>query len=85
MDGVRLSKLEPQQSEDSSPMPGFRFHPTDEELVAYYLPRQLRRKRLPVAVITQLDIYKYDPWDLPSMYFAVLDSIQNLVATVRQI
>ncbi|CAM6043085.1 unnamed protein product [Sphagnum compactum] len=48
-------------------MPGFRFHPTDEELVAYYLPRQLRRKRLPVAVITQLDIYKYDPWDLPKL------------------
>ncbi|CAK9217589.1 unnamed protein product [Sphagnum troendelagicum] len=67
MDSVRLSKLEPQQSEDSLPMPGFRFHPTDEELVAYYLPRQLRRKRLPVAVITQLDIYKYDPWDLPKL------------------
>lgn len=47
-------------------LPGFRFHPTDEELVGYYLRRKIMQKSLAVEVITQLDIYKFDPWDLPS-------------------
>ncbi|XP_024544176.1 protein FEZ isoform X2 [Selaginella moellendorffii] len=48
-------------------LPGFRFHPTDEELVGFYLHRKVQHKTLPFEVITQLDIYKYDPWDLPHM------------------
>lgn len=48
-------------------MPGFRFHPTDEELVDFYLKRKIQQKSLPIELIKQVDIYKYDPWDLPSM------------------
>ncbi|KAG6549411.1 hypothetical protein Mapa_009130 [Marchantia paleacea] len=51
-------------------LPGFRFHPTDEELVGYYLRRKIMQKSLAVEVITQLDIYKFDPWDLPKMAVA---------------
>lgn len=47
-------------------MPGFRFHPTDEELVEFYLKRKIQQKSLPIELIKQVDIYKYDPWDLPS-------------------
>lgn len=47
-------------------MPGFRFHPTDEELVDFYLKRKIQQKSLPIELIKQVDIYKYDPWDLPS-------------------
>jgi hypothetical protein len=47
-------------------MPGFRFHPTDEELVGFYLKRKIQQKSLPIELIKQVDIYKYDPWDLPS-------------------
>ncbi|KAK7271750.1 hypothetical protein RJT34_27909 [Clitoria ternatea] len=46
-------------------MPGFRFHPTDEELVDFYLKRKIQQKSLPIELIKQVDIYKYDPWDLP--------------------
>ncbi|XP_010474233.1 PREDICTED: protein FEZ-like [Camelina sativa] len=46
-------------------MPGFRFHPTDEELVSFYLKRKVEDRPLSIKLITQLDIYKYDPWDLP--------------------
>ncbi|KAG9451314.1 hypothetical protein H6P81_011279 [Aristolochia fimbriata] len=46
-------------------LPGFRFHPTDEELVAFYLKRKIQQKPLSIELIKQLDIYKYDPWDLP--------------------
>lgn len=54
------------QRQGTGVMPGFRFHPTDEELVAYYLRRQVVHRPPAVDVITQLDIYKFDPWDLPS-------------------
>ncbi|EOA40069.1 hypothetical protein CARUB_v10008761mg [Capsella rubella] len=45
--------------------PGFRFHPTDEELVMYYLKRKICRKRLRVNVIGVFDVYKMDPEELP--------------------
>lgn len=51
---------------DEVMLPGFRFHPTDEELVGFYLRRKIQQKPLSIELIKQLDIYKYDPWDLPS-------------------
>ncbi|XP_077249807.1 uncharacterized protein LOC143889475 isoform X1 [Tasmannia lanceolata] len=45
--------------------PGFRFHPTDEELVRYYLKRKVMGKSLCFEAITELDLYKFAPWDLP--------------------
>ncbi|OAY64137.1 NAC domain-containing protein 68 [Ananas comosus] len=45
--------------------PGFRFHPTDEELVVHYLCRKAAYERLPVPIIAEVDLYKYDPWELP--------------------
>lgn len=51
---------------DDVMLPGFRFHPTDEELVDFYLKRKIQQKSLPIELIKQVDIYKYDPWDLPS-------------------
>ncbi|CAI0453370.1 unnamed protein product [Linum tenue] len=47
-------------------LPGFRFHPTDEELVGFYLKRKIQQRSLAIELIKQVDIYKYDPWDLPS-------------------
>lgn len=47
-------------------LPGFRFHPTDEELVGFYLQKKIQLQPLPIELIKQVDIYKYDPWDLPS-------------------
>ncbi|XP_020580951.1 protein FEZ-like [Phalaenopsis equestris] len=52
---------------DEVMLPGFRFHPTDEELVGFYLRRKIQQKPLSIELIRQLDIYKYDPWDLPKM------------------
>ncbi|EPS57769.1 hypothetical protein M569_17048, partial [Genlisea aurea] len=48
---------------------GFRFHPTDEELVADYLCRKCAGEQTPAQVIAEIDIYKFDPWDLPGMSF----------------
>ncbi|KAH0718170.1 hypothetical protein KY285_014201 [Solanum tuberosum] len=45
--------------------PGFRFHPTDEELVAYYLKRKINAKKIELDIIPEVDLYKCEPWDLP--------------------
>lgn len=50
----------------SSLPPGFRFHPTDVELVQYYLKRKILRKKLHIDAIAVVDIYKFSPWDLPA-------------------
>ncbi|KAM1348392.1 hypothetical protein ACFX13_002687 [Malus domestica] len=47
--------------------PGFRFHPTDEELVLYYLKRKICKKRLKIDVIAETDVYKWDPEELPEL------------------
>jgi hypothetical protein len=47
--------------------PGFRFHPTDEELVLYYLKRKMCRRRLKLDIIGETDVYKWDPDELPGL------------------
>lgn len=49
--------------------PGFRFHPTDEELVAYYLKRKVNGWKIELEIIPEVDIYKCEPWDLPERSF----------------
>ncbi|KAF5731075.1 NAC domain-containing protein 7-like [Tripterygium wilfordii] len=44
--------------------PGFRFHPTDEELVDYYLRKKVTSRRIDLDVIRDVDLYKIEPWDL---------------------
>ncbi|XP_022718086.1 transcription factor JUNGBRUNNEN 1-like [Durio zibethinus] len=51
--------------DEDGPLPGFRFHPTDEELVGFYLRRKVDKKPLRIELIKQIDIYKHEPWDLP--------------------
>ncbi|EOY17423.1 NAC domain protein, IPR003441, putative isoform 6 [Theobroma cacao] len=46
--------------------PGFRFHPTDEELVLYYLKRKICRRKLKLDIIRETDVYKWDPEELPA-------------------
>nr|AID55350.1 NAC protein 3 [Actinidia arguta] len=46
--------------------PGFRFHPTDEELVVHYLKKKVASAPLPVTIIAEIDLYKFDPWELPA-------------------
>ncbi|CAF2131623.1 BnaA03g48570D [Brassica napus] len=46
--------------------PGFRFYPTDEELLVQYLCRKVAGYHFSLQVIGDIDLYKFDPWDLPS-------------------
>lgn len=58
--------IEEYGEDDETKLPGFRFHPTDEELVGFYLKRKVEKRPIIIDLIKQFDIYKYDPWDLPS-------------------
>ncbi|CAN1307805.1 NAC domain-containing protein 6 [Linum perenne] len=49
------------------PLPGFRFHPTEEELVDFYLKNMVFGKKISLDVIGYLNIYRYDPRDLPKL------------------
>ncbi|KAF9661633.1 hypothetical protein SADUNF_Sadunf19G0089100 [Salix dunnii] len=44
--------------------PGFRFHPTEEELVGYYLKRKIHSQKIDLDVISNIDLYKMEPWDI---------------------
>ncbi|KAJ0974474.1 hypothetical protein J5N97_016439 [Dioscorea zingiberensis] len=53
---------------DSLPL-GFRFHPTDEELIDHYLKRKIdgRLNSDIDNVIPEVDVCKCEPWDLPAL------------------
>ncbi|GER38450.1 NAC domain containing protein 57 [Striga asiatica] len=49
--------------------PGFRFHPTDEELVNYYLKRKIQGLEIELDIIPEVDLYKCEPWELAEKSF----------------
>lgn len=71
MDGLGngISKEAERSITASSMFPGFRFSPTDEELILYYLKKKLDGYDKCVEVIAELDICRYEPWDLPCKFF----------------
>ncbi|OIT40786.1 PREDICTED: NAC domain-containing protein 100-like isoform X1 [Nicotiana attenuata] len=45
--------------------PGFRFHPTDEELITHYLSKKVVDNNFFAIAIGEVDMNKVEPWDLP--------------------
>ncbi|RRT74748.1 hypothetical protein B296_00019421 [Ensete ventricosum] len=67
-----------EEEEDDVVLPGFRFHPTDEELVGFYLRRKVEKKKtLGIDIIKEMDIYKHDPWNLPSRFSCLIHTCAN--------
>ncbi|KAF3437724.1 hypothetical protein FNV43_RR20480 [Rhamnella rubrinervis] len=48
--------------------PGFRFHPTDEELITHYLSPEVLNSQFCTGAIGEADLNKYEPWNLPSRF-----------------
>ncbi|GER25744.1 NAC domain-containing protein [Striga asiatica] len=44
--------------------PGFRFHPTEEELLRYYLRKKVAYEKIDLDVIREVDLNKLEPWDI---------------------
>ncbi|KAF8012957.1 hypothetical protein BT93_I0962 [Corymbia citriodora subsp. variegata] len=45
--------------------PGFRFHPTDEELITHYLTPKVLNGSFHARAMGEVDLNKCEPWDLP--------------------
>ncbi|KAJ4707418.1 NAC domain protein [Melia azedarach] len=45
--------------------PGFRFHPTDEELITHYLTPKVFDSSFSATAMGEVDLNKCEPWDLP--------------------
>ncbi|PSS35135.1 NAC domain-containing protein [Actinidia chinensis var. chinensis] len=45
--------------------PGFRFHPTDEELITHYLSEKVLNTSFNARIVGEVDLNKVEPWDLP--------------------
>uniref|UniRef100_A0ACD5Y944 Uncharacterized protein n=1 Tax=Avena sativa TaxID=4498 RepID=A0ACD5Y944_AVESA len=63
--GEEMAAAEAASGEHGLP-PGFRFHPTDEELVTYYLAAKVFNGACCGGVdIAEVDLNRCEPWDLP--------------------
>ena len=67
LDQTRPSLMEREPNSSFQFPPGFRFHPSDEELIVHYLQKKVTSHPLPASVIAEIDLYKYNPWELPSL------------------
>ncbi|KAI3506989.1 hypothetical protein L1887_21677 [Cichorium endivia] len=45
--------------------PGFRFHPTDEELITFYLASKVFNSSFCGVDIAEVDLNRCEPWELP--------------------
>ncbi|KAK8513350.1 hypothetical protein V6N12_052545 [Hibiscus sabdariffa] len=65
MSGEGVSRETQMSIEASSMFPGFKFSPTDVELISYYLKKKLDGYDKCVEVIPEIEFCSYEPWDLP--------------------
>ncbi|KAL6960797.1 hypothetical protein U1Q18_038560 [Sarracenia purpurea var. burkii] len=64
----RVSTSSRRRRDDDEQMelpPGFRFHPTDEELITHYLSQKVLDSCFCARAIGDVDLNKVEPWDLP--------------------
>lgn len=64
-----LSELAGEERNERGLPPGFRFHPTDEELITFYLASKVFHGGLCGIHITEVDLNRCEPWELPGKTF----------------
>ncbi|KAL3646018.1 hypothetical protein CASFOL_011198 [Castilleja foliolosa] len=54
---------------------GYRFMPTDEEIINHYLRNKINGREEDIGIVREVDIYSREPWDLPAL--SVIESNDN--------
>lgn len=52
---------------ESTLPPGFRFCPSDEELVCFYLRNKVANHRVASGTLVDVDLHAREPWELPEV------------------
>ncbi|KAI6690680.1 hypothetical protein NL676_027508 [Syzygium grande] len=62
-----LRELSGEEGNEQGLPPGFRFHPTDEELITFYLASKVFNGAFSGLDIAEVDLNRCEPWDLPEV------------------
>ncbi|XWS20817.1 hypothetical protein CRYUN_Cryun30bG0001800 [Craigia yunnanensis] len=62
-----LSELAGEEVNEQGLPPGFRFHPTDEELITFYLASKVFNGSFCGVEIAEVDLNRCEPWELPDV------------------
>ncbi|KAG7037971.1 Protein CUP-SHAPED COTYLEDON 3 [Cucurbita argyrosperma subsp. argyrosperma] len=62
-----LSELNGEELNEQGLPPGFRFHPTDEELITFYLASKVFKGSFCGVEIAEVDLNRCEPWELPDV------------------
>lgn len=49
--------------------PGFRFYPSDQELVCHYLYKKITNQQILSHSLLDIDLHICEPWQLPGKFF----------------
>ncbi|VAH49889.1 unnamed protein product [Triticum turgidum subsp. durum] len=52
---------------ESTLPPGFRFYPSDQELVCHYLYKKVTNERASQGTLVEVDLHAREPWELPDV------------------
>lgn len=65
MENANCGGVGKEEEEEMDLPPGFRFHPTDEELITHYLSKKVVDVNFIAKAIGEVDLNKSEPWELP--------------------
>jgi hypothetical protein len=63
---------------ESTLPPGFRFYPSDEELVCHYLHKKVANERIAQGTLVEVDLHAREPWELPGQSVLLISSIRSV-------
>ncbi|KAH0456760.1 hypothetical protein IEQ34_014667 [Dendrobium chrysotoxum] len=52
---------------ESTLPPGFRFYPSDEELICHYLHKKVANESASQGTLVEVDLHRLEPWELPEV------------------